>query len=354
MTVVGARPQFIKAAIVSNELRKYVEIEEYIVHTGQHFDENMSDIFFNELKIPMPKVNLGVHSMSESNMIASMMTALEDEVIKVDPKTILVYGDTNSTLATALVASKLNIPLIHVEAGVRCGNLNISEEINRIVTDRLSDLLFAPTKLAVDNLKSELTPSQEGRIIFSGDVMKDAYLEYNTGLKKSKEDFGIPSQNYVLATIHRRETVSNEKKLREVIDALNEIQSKKEVIFPMHPHTSQYIRRFKIKTDFNVIDPVGYLDMLNFLEGADLIITDSGGLNREAFFAGKKSLVVREETEWPELVNMGYSMLTCCDKNEILYTYEKIQNIIPKIDNESFGDGRASYLIARSILEHYY
>ncbi|NFN88063.1 UDP-N-acetylglucosamine 2-epimerase (non-hydrolyzing) [Clostridium sporogenes] len=341
LTVVGARPQFIKAAAVSNIIRK--EHEEILVHTGQHYDENMSKVFFEELKIPKPDYNLEIGSGNHGEQTGKMLIDLEKIYLKEKPDLVLVYGDTNSTLAGSLCASKLLIPVAHVEAGLRSFNMNMPEEQNRILTDHISKLLFVPTVTAEDNLHNEGINQQVHNV---GDVMFDAVLHFKK-LAEEKESIlnkiSIKSGEYILTTIHRAENTNNINRLKNIIEALNE--SGKRIVLPLHPRTKKYIEDYNLQFGNNVklIEPVGYLDMITLEMNSQKIVTDSGGVQKEAFFMKKPCITMRDETEWVETVKSGWNIVVGTDKNKIL---NSILNFQPNGYQKSiFGDGKASYKI---------
>lgn len=352
VTIIGARPQFIKAAVVSRELRKRTGIEEIIIHTGQHFDENMSKIFFDELEIAEPKYNLGISSLSQGAMTGKMIESIEKVIIDERPDLVLLYGDTNSTLAGALATVKLNIPVAHVEAGLRSFNNIMPEEINRILTDRISTLLFTPTDKAVDNLIGEGFGSFGSRIIAAGDVMYDSAILYKNNEKIP--EFTIP-EKFILATIHRPETTDNAKNLSNCINVLKD-NAPFPVILSLHPRTKEKIKKYKIDTDSEnlmLIDPVSYREMQFFLSRSEFITTDSGGLQKESFFNGKYCITLREETEWVELVENGINYVCGYDPVKII---EAMDLIVKKdrFDPASYGlygNGNASKIIVDSIIE---
>lgn len=347
ITVVGARPQFIKAAPVSREIRK--EFDEVLIHTGQHYDENMSKIFFDELQIPMPDYNLQIGSLGHGKMTGEMLGKLEDIYLKEKPDCVLVYGDTNSTLAGALAASKLLIPVIHVEAGLRSFNKNMPEEQNRILTDNLSKLLLVPTKEAEINLENE---GFKDGIHNIGDVMYDAVLMFKERSKEKEymlNEIGVSKENYILTTIHRAENTNDINRLKNIIEALNE--SNENIVLPLHPRTKKFIEDYNLKLNDNikVIEPVGYLEMLMLENNSKKIVTDSGGVQKEAYFMKKPCITMRDETEWVETIKEGWNVLVGTNKEKIL---EKIKNFNPSNDQkEIFGDGNASKKIIEIIKE---
>jgi UDP-GlcNAc3NAcA epimerase len=338
ITIVGARPQFIKAAPLSKVLRK--DNTEVIIHTGQHYDENMSKIFFEEMNIPKPDYNLNVGSGNHGYQTGNMLIAIEEIIVKEKPDIVLVYGDTNSTLAGALAASKLLIPVAHVEAGLRSFNMNMPEEQNRILTDHISNFLFAPTETAVDNLKNE---GIKKNVYNVGDVMYDAILHFSE-LAKNKSfilnRIGSKKDSYVLATIHRAENTNDIKRLGNIINALN--ISEENIILPLHPRTRKYIENYNLKLSNNItiIEPVGYLDMVVLEMYSKKIVTDSGGVQKEAFFLSKPCITLRDETEWIETVENGWNILAGADTEKII---KLIADFNPKRDKINyFGDGDAA------------
>ena len=347
ITILGARPQFIKAAIVSKALSSYPNIKEIIVHTGQHFDHNMSEIFFTEMDIPIPLYNLDIHSLSHGAMTGRMIENIEGILMKEMPDFVMIYGDTNSTIAGALAAKKLHIKVIHVEAGVRSFNIKMPEEINRILTDRISDILFSPTDIAVKNLKNEGFNNIDCQIIKNGDVMQDAaYFYANLSHEKSTIIRDQNATNYILATLHRAENTDNPKRMNEIIGALNDIHKDKKIILPLHPRTRNILTKMNLKVDVDVIDPVGYFDMLELIKNADLIVTDSGGLQKEAFFFKKHCVTLRDETEWVELLDNGFNILGGNCKKVIKENIKKMMEKKSDFNINLYGNGIASEKIA--------
>jgi len=351
LTIVGARPQFIKAAAVSHAIRDNYStiIAEDILHTGQHYDNNMSEQFFHELDIPQPKYNLGVGSGSHATQTAAIMKGVEEILLAESYNGVLVYGDTNSTLAGALAAAKLHIPVFHVEAGLRSFNKAMPEEINRIVTDQVSTLLFAPTQTAMQNLKNE--GFTENQRIFSGDVMLDNVRHYT---KRALSTLKPPlSKPFIFATIHRDFNTDNPRRLDNIIDALNSISERynTDILFPVHPRTAVRLKNMPeihLSDRIKTIEPLSYIETLNSLNNARLVLTDSGGLQKEAFFCGCPCVVLRPETEWVEIVDAGAAELGDADPKRIADAVEKLWN--KKIPEPTqFGDGNAAKRIVESI-----
>lgn len=350
LTVIGARPQFVKASVVSRALRA-ADISEIVVHTGQHFDYNMSQVFFDQMQIRKPSYNLGIHGLSHGAMTGRMLEAIEEILIAEKPQLMLVYGDTNSTLAGALAAQKLGIPIAHVEAGLRSFNLSMPEETNRILTDRISTLLFCPTQVAVGNLKAEGFDNFDCQIHQVGDVMLDAASYYAT---KSAPRSAIKAslnlqEKFVLATVHRQENSDNHNNLKSIVDALNQINKSTQVVVPLHPRTKKIIANLNLAPRFTIIDPVGYLDMVELLKNCALVITDSGGLQKEAFFFKKSCVTLREQTEWTELVDGNFNTLAGVNTEQIIEAYNRMMSNSANFNVNLYGDGNASEKIAELI-----
>lgn len=349
VTVVGARPQFIKAATLSRQFPT-VGVEEIIIHTGQHFDNNMSDVFFEEMEIPRPAYHLDIHNLTHGAMTGRMLEGIEKILLKEKPDGMLVYGDTNSTLAGALAAVKLNIPVIHVEAGLRSFNMEMPEEINRILTDRISSLLFCPTDVAVQNLKREGFEHFPARIIKNGDVMQDAALYYASKAEEKSDILQkIGGEKFVLATIHRQENTDHPEKLRNIVEGLNQIHRQVRVIVPLHPRTRKILQQLSIIPNFTIIEPVGYFDMIVLEKSCELIITDSGGVQKEAFFFGKHCITLREQTEWTELVENGFNILVGSDVEKLLQAFATFQNKKSDFSINLYGNGHAAEKAAKEI-----
>lgn len=358
LTVIGARPQFIKAAPFSEEFRK--ENEEILVHTGQHYDSNMSEIFFEELKIPKPDYNLGVGSNNHGKQTAIMLQGIEEIIIKEKPDGLLVYGDTNSTLAGALAASKLHVPVYHVEAGLRSYNKLMPEEKNRILTDHISDILLCPTKTAVDNLKKE---GIIAGVINTGDIMYDAVLR-NIGIANEKYSKGLwfdeiikenshlnkfVEKEYYLATIHRAENTDNLEKLSNIFKAFSQLN--KPVLIPLHPRTKKIVETLEIDmSNIMIIKPVGYLLMLYLTSNAYMVVTDSGGLQKEAYFLRTPCTTLRDQTEWIETLENSWNLLSGIDVEEIKNKVQRELTCLDYFQAKSFGEGNAALKICEAII----
>lgn len=360
--VLGARPQFIKTSIVCSLLHDKPEMELNLIHTGQHYDNELSRLFFEELEIPEPLENLGVGSGTHAEQTGRMMIGLERTMLKLKPDIVLVPGDTNSTLAGAIAASKLKIPVCHIESGCRSRNMAMPEEVNRILTDHCSMMLFAPSALAQSNLRAE--GIEEDRIHLVGDTMFDVFkvcLEKATR-SNAITDLGIGSSSYVVVTVHRASNVDDRNSLSRIVDALVRLKTETglSVVFPAHPRTLKNLDKFHLRThlergNVSVINPIGYLDMLKLMQYAQLIITDSGGIQKEAFWLHVPCLTLRYETEWPETVENGANWLVGNSSESIFETASRllsdtsIRERIAKVSNP-YGDGNASLRVV-SILE---
>lgn len=352
LTIVGTRPQLVKVAAVSRELRK--EFNEILVNTGQHYDYNMAGIFFEQLNIPKPDYDLGVGSMSHGRQTGNMMIKIEEVVEKENPDAVIVYGDTNSTLAGALVASKLHIPVIHIEAGLRSFNKKMPEEINRVMTDHVSELLFAPTEVAVENLKKENIVQGVYQI---GDVMYDAVL-YNVAIAEKKyslNDYGLQPKEYVLGTIHRAENTDSEERMNAIINALINLE---DIVFlPLHPRTRGKLEEYnllnKLSNAKNIIlsEPISYLEMLLLEKNAKAIVTDSGGVQKEAYFAKVPCFTLRDETEWIETVEVGWNRLVNPINEDLALIIKNFNT--GKYQEDLYGDGKAGEKITKIIKNHF-
>ncbi len=373
ITIIGARPQIIKAAALSRTIQSMYsnQINEIIIHTGQHYDKNMSDIFFLELEIPKPNYNLNVGSGKHGDQTAKMIQGIEKVLDIEKPEYIILYGDTNSTLAGAIAASKNQVPIIHIEAGLRSFNKNMPEEINRILCDHVSTLLFSPTKAGYDNLLDEGFKESKGFFTFNnpgifhcGDVMYDNSIFFESKAKKESsviKNLKLENTSFILVTIHRNQNTDDTDRLQEIFDALIDIieQYKLEIIFPIHPRTRKMLDRIKNSTfqyiesnkKFKIINPVSFLDMISLEKASQMIITDSGGIQKEAYFFKKPCVILRPETEWVELIESGTSILVDSDKERILKSVKDLFEADLKFPN-IFGDGRASEFICNKIINN--
>ncbi|WP_422089410.1 non-hydrolyzing UDP-N-acetylglucosamine 2-epimerase [Tenacibaculum ovolyticum] len=358
VTVIGARPQFIKAAAVSNEIINFNKnttkiIEEIIVHTGQHYDTNMSDVFFEEMNIPKPSYFLGIGGKSHGAMTGQMLEKIEEILEKEKPDFLMVYGDTNSTLAGALAASKMNIKLVHIEAGLRSFNMNMPEEVNRILTDRISSILFCPTKTAVDNLEEEGYKNIDCKIELSGDVMQDAAILFNKYSQKPKID--LPD-NFILSTIHRAENTNDKERLGNILTSLAKISEEESIILPLHPRTKKLLEEYGLSIPNSIIciEPVGYLEMVYLLRNCSMVVTDSGGMQKEAFFFEKPCMTLRDETEWVELLENNANILVGANKEKIIEGYKAMKKANIDFSLNLYGGGNASKNIIKILWERIY
>ena len=357
LTIVGARPQFVKAAMVSRAIVNHnlngdgPHIIEEIIHTGQHYDPEMSDIFFEQMGIPEPAVNLEVGSGNHGAMTAKMLEGIEREILDRKPDWLLVYGDTNSTLAGALAASKLHVPVAHVEAGLRSFNKKMPEEINRILTDHVSKLLLCPTDSAVKNLKNEgLTDG----VIHMGDVMYDAAMVFAEIAKERStilSDLSLDEGNYYLVTVHRAENTDSKERLTGIFEGLAEVAQDAPVVYPVHPRTKKYIEQYGLEetcSALKMIQPVSFLDMVRLEVSAKTIITDSGGVQKEAYFHDVPCVTMRDETEWVETVEAGWNQVVGADKDQIVQA-AKAASKGSKISQ--YGDGTAAEKVVGCLLK---
>lgn len=353
ITVIGARPQFIKAAAVSRVLAADTDIEEVIVHTGQHFDHNMSQVFFDQMAVPVPAYNLNIHGLSHGAMTGAMLTGIEEILVKEKPDFVMVYGDTNSTLAGALAAAKLHIPLAHVEAGLRSYNMRMPEEINRILTDRISTLLFCPTELAANNLSREGFGNFSAEVIVTGDVMVDALLLFRS---RALPPAGIElPADYAIATIHRAENTDNRLRLANLLTAINKVAESLPVVFPVHPRTAALLQSQglpALSERVILTGPLGYLQMLYLLDRCKMLFTDSGGMQKEAYVTGKPCITLRDETEWTELVDAGYNRLCGSEPEKILAAFHYFQTARIEFLPGLYGNGHAATIIAKALTNH--
>ncbi|MDQ3192726.1 MAG: UDP-N-acetylglucosamine 2-epimerase (non-hydrolyzing) [Bacteroidota bacterium] len=376
LTIIGARPQIIKAAALSRAIAKVSDkITEIIVHTGQHYDQNMSAVFFEELSIPLPNYNLNSGSGKHGEQTAKMISGIEEILLNEQPDCIVLYGDTNSTLAGAIAASKIHVPVVHIEAGLRSFNKSMPEEINRISCDHVSTLLFSPTKAGITNLLKEgfslnnklpFTIDNPG-VFHCGDIMYDNSLYFS---KLADEKTSIVSENklrenhYILATIHRNSNTDEPENLNALFGALNSIslKEKKQVILPLHPRTASLLEKqlkqelyqsIKNNEDFNIIPPVSFLEMIALEKNAGIIMTDSGGVQKEAYFFKKPCVILREETEWTELVENGCAILAGADKEKIVDAFDKLTTHTDFKFSPIFGEGDASEFICKQIISNF-
>ena len=356
VSVVGARPQFVKAAVVSRALslsNRSGQAAEVMVHTGQHYDENMSDLFFRELGIPAPVYNLGVGSASHGAMTGRMLERIEQVLQHEKPSAVLVYGDTNSTLAGALAAIKQQVPVAHVESGLRSRNPAMAEEVNRVLTDRISRWLFCPTAAAVDNLREEgVAPD---RIFLVGDVMFDSALHYGSSAQAGPAVRAIVDECggiYCLATVHRAETTDDPERLRAVMRALDDIAAEQTVLLPLHPRTRARMQEFGIEMRrVRLLPPVGYLEMIALLRDCQAVFTDSGGVQKEAFFFRRSCITLRTETEWTELVALGANIVAGTDDKAIVEAWHRLHGRDIDWDAAPYGDGGSGPQIVEILVD---
>lgn len=359
LTVLGARPQFIKAGGVSRAIAQYDNIQEVIVHTGQHYDANMSDIFFEEMGIPKPDYNLGIGGKSHGSMTGQMLETIERVLFKEKPDVVMVYGDTNSTLAGALAAIKLGVPIAHVEAGLRSFNMNMPEEINRIMTDRVSTWLFAPTTEAVKQLEKEGVEKE--KILMCGDVMYDVALYHSKQLAEQNDGWfdvlGLNKKDYILATVHRAENTDSDTRLNAIFDGLIRLAKETTVVLPLHPRTKAVLQKHgrleEVERELRVLPPQGYLQMVQLEQYAGLIATDSGGVQKEAYFYRVPCVTLRDETEWTETVNSGWNHLVKPNTSEAIY--QAVKGALGQCgeDIELYGDGNAAHKIVSAIKSYF-
>ncbi|QUY52821.1 MULTISPECIES: non-hydrolyzing UDP-N-acetylglucosamine 2-epimerase [Psychrobacter] len=351
LTVIGARPQFIKASVVSKAIQNSSILDEKIIHTGQHFDANMSNIFFDQLGIPKPHYQLDINSGSHGSMTGRMLEQIEEICLAEQPDRLMVYGDTNSTLAGALAAAKLHIPVAHIEAGLRSFNMQMPEEINRILTDQVSDILFCPTDTAVSNLKNEGFDKKPVQVLNVGDVMQDSSLFFSERAVKGSSLVDVPNEGFIVATLHRAENTDDTTRLKSIIDALNYIHENiRPVILPLHPRTQKVVKSLGLELKMLVLEPVGYLEMIWLLKHCDAVVSDSGGVQKEAFFFKKPCVTMRDQTEWVELVEQGVNVLAGADTQKIIQCTEAMLGKTIEDPLSLYGGGHASQNIV-NILE---
>lgn len=376
ITVVGARPQIIKAAALSRAIKNHYsdKIKEVIVHTGQHYDENMSQVFFDELGIPSPDINLSVGSGSHGKQTATMIEGIEKVIMDEKPNAIVVYGDTNSTLAAGVAASKIHIPVVHIEAGLRSYNKKMPEEVNRIMCDHVSSLLFSPTKTGVENLIKEGFKEEAGGtysmdnpgVFHCGDVMYDNSIHFSEMSAQQSTvlaDNNLTEGQFILSTIHRNDNTDTPERITGIFEALQTISKDNniEIVLPLHPRTakiltenlpSELYQAIQDNPNIKLIPPVSFLDMIALEKNSKMVITDSGGVQKEAFFFNKACVILRPETEWVELVSCGSAKIVGWDKNKIIEAYTRYANDSDLQFPPIFGDGKAAEFICDMMLEH--
>ena len=370
VTIVGARPQIIKAAALSRAIKEKfaTTIREIIVHTGQHYDDNMSQVFFDELGIPQPDFNLNIRSASHGDQTGMMISGIEKIVLNEMPDCVVIYGDTNSTLAAAIAAAKINVPIAHIEAGLRSYNKLMPEEVNRIISDHVSTFLFCPTKTAYDNLLKEGFKEKNAppytinnpKIYHCGDIMYDNSI-YFSGISEKKstilKDNQLQPGQYILATIHRNNNTDDPLRLQSIVNALLKIARERKIIIPLHPRTTKQLEQLPdlyeaIRNEKNMIilPPVSFLEMICLEKNAGLLITDSGGVQKEAFFFKRPCVILRAETEWIELTSCGASKLADADEERIIRAVEHFFNKKDLVFPELFGNGKTAEFICEEIL----
>ena len=350
VTVIGARPQFIKASVLSHKIKEKKSIEEIIIHTGQHYDQNMSKVFFDQLGINQPKYLLNSGGMSHGAMLGYQVAEIEKILLKENPNYLVLYGDTNSTLAGALAASKLDLSIVHVEAGLRSFNMKMPEEINRILTDRISNFLFCPSQSAVDNLIKEGFKSFDSKIHIVGDIMLEGIKLFSDKLDLSN----TKTFPYILSTLHRQENIDNQFRFKEIIGALNEISKTMKIVFPLHPRTKKKLYDLNLGLNKNIliIEPMTYFNFIRHLKNCELVITDSGGIQKESYFMKKNCLITREETEWTELTENNNNKLCGYSKENILNNFNNRYELNVSFEKSFYGDGNSSEQIIRILKEH--
>lgn len=351
LTVIGARPQFIKASVVSKAIQSSSILDEKIIHTGQHFDANMSNIFFDQLGIPKPHYQLDINSGSHGSMTGRMLEQIERICLEEQPDRLMVYGDTNSTLAGALAAAKLHIPVAHIEAGLRSFDMQMPEEINRILTDQVSDILFCPTDTAMSNLKNEGFDKKPVQVLNVGDVMQDSSLFFSERAVKGSSLVDVPNEGFIVATLHRAENTDDANRLKSIIEALNYIHEHiRPVVLPLHPRTQKVVKSLGLELKMSVLEPVGYLEMIWLLKHCDAVVSDSGGVQKEAFFFKKPCVTMRDQTEWVELIKYGVNVLAGADTQKIIQCTEAMLGKTIEDPLSLYGGGHASQNIV-NVLE---
>jgi UDP-N-acetylglucosamine 2-epimerase (non-hydrolysing) len=350
LSVIGARPQFVKEAVIQNEINKFDDIEEIVVHTGQHYDSNMSGVFFDVLNMRKPEYNLGIKASKHGEMTGKMLIELEKVMLKEKPDIVLLYGDTNSTLAGAISASKLKIKTAHVEAGLRQKPKDMPEEINRILTDRISSYLFSPSSLGIENLRNE---GITDNVYFVGDVMYDVFLKMKPKFDYSlMDELNLKENDYIMMTLHRDFNVDIPEKLEKILEEVNKISKEIKVVFPIHPRTKKRIQEFGFEdlvSDIMITEPIDYLKLMGLTQHCYKVVTDSGGYQKEAYFSGKQACIVMPDTGWRELIDCGFNVLTDEDK-----IYDNVMNMGKGNYVENiYGDGNASQKIISILREKF-
>ena len=372
VTIIGARPQIIKAAALSRAIRSHYadQIQEVIVHTGQHYDDNMSQVFFDELEIPQPNYNLHVGSVSHGVQTARMIEGIEALLMKEQPDFIVLYGDTNSTLAGTVAAAKIHVPIVHIEAGLRSFNKSMPEEINRIVCDHCSTLLFSPTLAGLENLRREGFPiDNDGpytidnpKVYHCGDIMYDNSLHF-AHIAEQKTDIiqrlALTDKPFILATIHRDSNTDHPERLSAIFKALIQLSKECHIVLPLHPRTAKFMKANLDKSlqkqissclNIQIIPPVSFLEMIALERHAQLVVTDSGGVQKEAYFFQKPCIILRPETEWVEIVETGNAILADADENRIMQAWQHFKGNPPTVFPEIFGDGHAAEFMLEQML----
>jgi UDP-GlcNAc3NAcA epimerase len=353
LSIVGARPQFVKASAFHRAIREHGNIKHYILHTGQHYDHNLSEVFFKEMQIPRPNKNLGVGGGTHGENTGRMIEQIEKVLLEEEPSWVVLFGDTDSTLAGAIAASKLNIQVAHVEAGLRSWNRTMPEEINRVLTDHCSNILFTPSRVAENNLKSE--GIEDEAIISTGDIMYDVALYFKEqirGRNKIIENLGARPKQYALATIHRAENTNSQERLKSAFECLRCID--KMVVLPLHPRTAKAMKKYGLKLPSNVksIPPLGYQEMLLLEMNASLIATDSGGVQKEAYFHKVPCITLRQETEWTELVDSGVNFIVGTDVKKMNQALTQVKQAEFDFSKNLYGDGRSAEKMIRALLDN--
>lgn len=351
VNLIGARPQFIKAAMLSRELRKSTGVKEVVLHTGQHFDRALSADILDELGFPEVDHHLGINQLSHGAMTGRMLEAIEKVLQSERPDLVVVYGDTNSTLAGALAARKMHIKVAHVEAGMRSFNMNMPEEVNRVMTDRISDYLFCSTSVSVKHLMDEGYGRLKCQVVETGDIMFDAYRHFLPAAQvRSNVMSKISVRDFALCTIHRESNTDDHTRLASILKAIDRIHEDIPVVMPLHPRTKKRMDEAGLSSKASILPPASYLDMLQLLQHASIVLTDSGGLQKEAYFASKPCLTLRYETEWTELVDRGYNKLVGTDPDWILNNFRWMMDNSPEFEQGIYGDGKAATRMASILL----